>query len=265
MDESKRISRSRITQRERDIDLYITSLSEFLRRNSRRILSRITGGDATVQETLAILGSLETELRSAGLTNEIRALEFLHADELRAIGEAIAKVSGRFTLSEVDRDVIEAMAEFDTRQIGTYVDEYLGGLRSSMMSSIFLGEAPDFDALVESREGALTYKARTELNTALAALNRTVTLKKADDLNIEYFEYVGPDDKKTRDFCRERVGRVFSRSEIDSWDNDQGLPANVYLGGYNCRHQLVAVRDEEAKERREKEERDGDERLDKAA
>lgn len=262
----KDLSLQRIKQRERDIELYIGSLSDFLRKNSRRILKRIAEGDATVQETLAILGSLESELVANGLEDEIRQLGFIHADELVAIRKAYSGISKEFTLSEVDLDVIEALAQFDTQRIGTFVDDYLGGLKTSMTSSIFLGETPDLDALQEVNESTLAYRARTELNTALSALNRTVTLKKADDLNIEYFEYVGPLDKKTREFCAARVGKVFTRAEIATWDNGQGLPADVYLGGYNCRHQLVAVRDEEGRERREQQRKDqNEERILKAA
>lgn len=263
MDDGTKISKNRIRERERDIEVFIASISDFLKKNSRKILKRVISGDATVQETLAILGSLETELEALGLTQELKALEFLHADEMKAVRDAMARVSKNFTLSELDRDVIIAMAEFDTRQVGTYVNQYVGSLRSSMMSSIFLGETPDFESLVDNGDGLLAHRARTELRTALAALNRTATLKKADDLNIEYFEYVGPDDDKTREFCAERVGEVFTRSEIASWDNGQGLPADVYLGGYNCRHQLVAIPSEEGRRRRGEEEPERE--FDKAA
>lgn len=253
MDKPIQDARSRILQRERDIELFISSLSDFLSTNARRILRRITNGDATVQETLSILGSLDTELRALGLPREIESLQFLHADEIMSVRKMYVSAAGKFMLSEVDAHFIEAIAEFDTKQIGSVVDNYLGGLKRSMMSSVFLGDTPDFEELNEVGLGSLAGKARTELNTGLIALNRSITLKKADDLNIEFFEYVGPDDKKTREFCAERVGRVFTRDEISHWDNDQGLPASIYLGGYNCRHQLVAVRDEDARERRAKE------------
>lgn len=261
MGDETKIVRSRITQRERDVELFIASLSDFLKKNTRRILKRVAQGDETVEETIAILGSLKSELEAMGLAKELRGLEFLHADELRVVIESYGAISRKFTLSEVDKDFIQAMASFDTQRVGSFVDDYLGGLRASMMSSVFLGEAPDLDALIEAGDGHLAYRARTEINTALAALNRTVTLKKADDLNIEYFEYIGPNDKKTRPFCAERVGQVFTRSEIASWDNGQSLPADVYLGGYNCRHQLVALRDEEGRARHEGERQE----LDKAA
>jgi hypothetical protein len=46
---------------------------------------------------------------------------------------------------------------------------------------------------------------------------------------------------KVRPFCHQHLGKVFTRDEIDALDNKQ-LP-NPFLtgGGYNCRHQFIAV------------------------
>jgi hypothetical protein len=57
----------------------------------------------------------------------------------------------------------------------------------------------------------------------------------------DVFAYMGPLDRKTRPFCYERVGKVFTLDEIDTMDNGQ-LP-NTFLtaGGYNCRHRFIAI------------------------
>ena len=57
--------------------------------------------------------------------------------------------------------------------------------------------------------------------------------------------YVGPVDGHTRDWCLERVGKVYTRAEIEAMDNNQ-LP-NPFLtgGGYNCRHSFLAAASEE--------------------
>jgi hypothetical protein len=57
----------------------------------------------------------------------------------------------------------------------------------------------------------------------------------------DVFAYMGPADVKLRPFCRERVGKVFTREQIEAMDNGQ-MP-NVFLsgGGYNCRHTFIAV------------------------
>jgi hypothetical protein len=53
------------------------------------------------------------------------------------------------------------------------------------------------------------------------------------------YEYSGPDDKLTREFCEHllAVGKSYTRSQIGRMSNGQ-LP-NVFItrGGWNCRHQ----------------------------
>jgi two-component sensor histidine kinase len=62
-------------------------------------------------------------------------------------------------------------------------------------------------------------------------------------------KYAGPDDEVTRDFCSEKVGKMFTAEQIKSWPANQspwdGMIPNtdrgsifVNLGGYNCRHIL---------------------------
>lgn len=42
----------------------------------------------------------------------------------------------------------------------------------------------------------------------------------ASSAKLSYFRYDGPNDDKTRDFCKKRAGKVFSSDEIKNWVND---------------------------------------------
>jgi hypothetical protein len=83
------------------------------------------------------------------------------------------------------------------------------------------------------------HEARTFYDTTASVFTRQVESLKTDRDDV--FLYVGPLDRKTRPFCYERVGKVYTRDEIDAWDNGQ-LP-NPFLtcGGFSCRHVLQAV------------------------
>ena len=59
------------------------------------------------------------------------------------------------------------------------------------------------------------------------------------------FWYVGPVDLKTRPFCLERVGKVYTRDVIEAMDNHQLPNPFITGGGYNCRHSFLAVQDAE--------------------
>jgi len=55
------------------------------------------------------------------------------------------------------------------------------------------------------------------------------------------FLYTGPVDGRTRDWCLERVGRVFTRADIEAMDNNQLPNPFITGGGYNCRHSWLPV------------------------
>lgn len=85
-------------------------------------------------------------------------------------------------------------------------------------------------------------------NDSIMAFARSVNLLKADSAGLDHFLYFGTIMKTTRDFCRQRVKRVFSREEVESWNklSWKGKSGNVWvsLAGYNCRHHLVPVKKE---------------------
>lgn len=90
-------------------------------------------------------------------------------------------------------------------------------------------------------------RARTLYDTAVSTFSRQVGLLHVTGEADELFYYAGPLDSVTRPFCLERVGKVFSRAEIDQMDNGQLPNVLVTGGGYNCRHAFkrVSVLDEE--------------------
>lgn len=90
--------------------------------------------------------------------------------------------------------------------------------------------------------------AKLYANDAIMSFHRSVHLMKADAAGLNYFLYTGTAMTTTRDFCRARIGKVFSREEIDSWNSMSwsGKSGNVWtcLGGHNCRHHLRALKKE---------------------
>jgi hypothetical protein len=57
--------------------------------------------------------------------------------------------------------------------------------------------------------------------------------------NITQYIYVGPNDDRTRPFCREHIGQIKTEAEWNALDNGQINPVFLYCGGYNCRHAIV--------------------------
>jgi len=77
----------------------------------------------------------------------------------------------------------------------------------------------------------------------------------SEDLGLTHFVYQGSIIDTTRDFCRKKVGKVFTVAEAQKWRNDPDLidkkTAATYnplleRGRYNCRHFLQYISDEMA-------------------
>jgi NAD-dependent DNA ligase len=85
--------------------------------------------------------------------------------------------------------------------------------------------------------------AQTWVTTGVSGVYRESSTALAQDNGITKFEYVGPVDAKTRDFCIRHIGETRTEAEWNAipGGNGQGLPVFTYGGGYNCRHSFVGV------------------------
>lgn len=79
----------------------------------------------------------------------------------------------------------------------------------------------------------------TWVETSLSGWMQEESNTLATDAGLEYFEYVHPLDNITRPFCEEHAGEIKTLDEWDALDNGQIDPVSQYLGGYNCRGQLI--------------------------
>lgn len=101
-----------------------------------------------------------------------------------------------------------------------------------------------YRALLEDLAGAIDAShstARRLYDTTVNIFSRQVEAMKTTGEADEPFAYMGPVDEKTRPFCMERVGKVYTRAQIDAMDNGQIPGVFLAAGGWNCRHQWLAV------------------------
>jgi len=101
-----------------------------------------------------------------------------------------------------------------------------------------------FKASIEVLTTTLINQTVTEATTATAGYYRNSNVLLALDNGLDQFIYSGPFGGNIRPFCRDHVGQVKTITEWDEFDNGQLNPVSVYQGGYNCRHDLIAVLDE---------------------
>jgi SPP1 gp7 family putative phage head morphogenesis protein len=112
-------------------------------------------------------------------------------------------------------------------------------IKSMLLQNI--GGEMSFNQMVESLKNlypAYESNIYTLVNTAYQKLLKDSTYTKYQSVGFEYYKYIGPNDKVTRDYCERHVGKVFTATEANQIQT-------TLMTFYNCRHELVPITKEE--------------------
>ncbi len=268
-------AKRQIRATDKQVEAFTLRVQKFLERNVQPVMRDIERAQTMARSTsenkreesvrvraaalkaAELLGNLESSIGEAGLTKEVAKVGDIYRDQLDYIEDTFRAESTTardedtdelvtFRYTEPDRKVIEALIDTKIEQSAKTLGALVGDIRSVVMDSVFAGRQVDISALSESLSDRAIANIQTDLNTSMMTFNRVVTMKKAAEAGLSLFLYVGPADDRMRPFCRARVGKIFTSEEIEEWDNGSDLPANVYLGGYNCRHHLRPISEKRA-------------------
>lgn len=105
------------------------------------------------------------------------------------------------------------------------------------------------DYLTDNKTGTGKLKQyyRNFVYDTFSVADRTAAKITADKLKFNYAIYEGGLIKTSREFCRKRNGKVFSRDEISKFNptvaKQPGYNPFTDLGGYGCRHHLNWIPD----------------------
>lgn len=135
-------------------------------------------------------------------------------------------------------------AQSDMLKISKMESEALSGfIRKAVLGG---GKISDMLYQVEHQLEVSYNQALTVAVTAMYSFNQMVTIDVCEPLGVEWYAYIGPLDKSTREWCRHWDG---CRGKIedfeataDQWGREsQPNPVRYWRGGYNCRHELVPL------------------------
>lgn len=233
------------------IEKIVDLLAKVFRRGIGKVLQAIED-PANQREAMAQVAGLFDVIRQEGLLESLDLLTPVYANELRFIRKQFERISRNTQIfGGADRDTIAALVNFDTSQVSAIVDSFIGEAQGVLARSVILGEVPDLGQF-EDLDSSLARNLSTEIRTLFNSFGRTVTAAKANELGFTLFEYQGPEDEVTRDFCEDllisRNPPIYSLEEISSFDNGQGLDVLTFGGGYNCRHRWAPISEEDALE-----------------
>jgi hypothetical protein len=162
------------------------------------------------------------------------------------------------SLTAVDKTLVKAYSDDAFIELRSLGSQYAANINGKIYSATISGR-PVKDVVGEVRQ--LLTGGQDRAGRPLASHAKTITVtrfrevdsslmeqKAVNELGIKKFKYVGSLIKDSRQFCQDRVGKVFTIEEIRKWQDlewqgkKQGS-SFVTRGGWNCRHHLSPVVD----------------------
>ncbi len=218
-----------------------TKLVQFVRENR--------GQDGRVAVALNSYGLLEQELQRAGFDSFYNYSDLLEESGNSALsfvegmpeGELIAQASRQSLAAS-----FEEATENVNREIQTLGRGIVQALKAEMeIATVLPRPISGIAANISNAVGVAQGRARTIVNTALASIQRGVLSRAMDSLESQgvgmYGYYTGPQDGKTRPFCKVIVGKAIRIKDTARLSPGRGLTFRRNGGGWNCRHSLVPV------------------------
>ena len=199
--------------------------------------------DTIDAEVRSLRSSLEREAL-AGLRRGLRAARERGAQMVASTVAGVAAAGSR-VVAEAEAEL--ARAGLPTAQVATAraaIEGVIATLRAQAgdVLSATLDRIASAPRTAEAELVALAGALGTLADTAVAGLERGVTVAQSADAGIEWWLYDGPDDERTRPDCRAWVGRRFTLAQIQALTSEAGpQPVWQYGGGWNCRHRWTPL------------------------
>lgn len=191
-----------------------------------------------VGQAVAMREAILEALEDAGYTSLLREAVDAPLDRLAAEVLRTNRIAG--LAAAESRYGVEALAAFKDLRLAHLLDlaeDTASAVWRAVLDGVIGARPVDdlLDDLADVLDGSRTAAQRT-YDTAVSTYAQHVALLGTSGEPDEVFVYVGPVDSVARPFCRQRVGRAYTRAEIDDMDNQQLPNVLVSRGGYNCRH-----------------------------
>jgi hypothetical protein len=207
------------------------------------ILKRERLGDRTAKsiarKALPLRTELRTALTKAGYDALVREASISAVERMAGAFRSRGVSLGRITPARLQ--ALASLLEADLMGLG---DSAAHSAWRAGVQAIYT-ERPVDEILAQlSRQLDKSFaQAQTIYDTQVSITGRQIERILSEGDEEQAFLYVGPVDARTREWCLDHVGKVFSRVSIEQLDNGQ-LP-NPFLtaGGWNCRHTFLAVSD----------------------
>ena len=139
---------------------------------------------------------------------------------------------------------LELLKELDTTTLLGKAQEFSTTLKSELLKGIIAGESSEIitERLQRTVTTLTTAQTRLVVNDSFARFSNSAKFKAFEDLPETRYQYVGPNDGKTREACANVLNnpqnaKGFTTAEINGLDG----VGQADRGGFNCRHEWEVV------------------------
>jgi len=210
-----------------------------------------------LQAATRMIGELTGILRDSGFSDVVRN----YGTQFEPLAQVAASYYEPFgldpSLAGVSRESLQAYVRFSQVEFGYQVNkELVRPVQSALMQANFGSLSRDqvIDQVVKLDERTNVAKATGFVDDSFAQFQRTVITQKGDNLDLEIYQYLGPDDSITSDQCeamlhvnRHGVPGMLYKDEITVKLHPKLARDPLTGGGHmRCRHQWSPVTEEYA-------------------
>ncbi len=143
--------------------------------------------------------------------------------------------------ADITESTLQSLTNFSTSSFADSLGRMSGVIKSEIVKGV-LGEATDRGILqaIQQQAGLSNAQMQTLVTTGLNDYSASVGKVMIDESPANTkFRYVGAQDDRTRDICRE----LWAAGEMTERQIKSRFGADVFIsrGGFNCRHQWMPV------------------------
>jgi hypothetical protein len=245
---------------ERRVALTIDEVRAALISFFRARLRELTVDDGIIADTAENAASIQATLNSLQAAIHVNGYRRVIIEQLEALAQLQADIIANAERLGISTDIQRATLErINALRVNaeTEITKLSNDLVTRISRRLQLATGTEFkDELLEGvfiDIDAVHAQVKTVSTTNLMAFNSLITASQAAEAGVEYFLYQGPQDNLTREWCGHFVDRLVTpqilREHQDDWGRaKQPRPVMAYRGGWNCRHRLVPVLDDEAEQ-----------------
>lgn len=198
-----------------------------------------------------------SDLYVAAVTNYVNVVPKIDLQNVKYFQDIKTNFqSNRVFLKNLQADAIATVEKFILRdglkaQVINPLSQILSqNINTGGQFSGFLDQIRNFIVGFPEVEGRAMRYTRVYLRDILFQYSRSYQESITSDLGLDWYLFAGGLIDTSRDFCIERAGKFFHRSEIEKWADLSwkgkiaGTTASsifVFVGGHACSHSLIPV------------------------